>query len=140
MKPRDPRNFNDPGVEYDGWPNSLVELARVIGNDAALRIVAFYGGISVYVPKKTDAEHPLMQIIGHDAFIALVKHHGGMELRDIPLMSALKNKRRAIVAFYHSHPGVTTRAIARELRTTERYVRQVLNTRPVLGQRRLFAD
>jgi hypothetical protein len=131
---------NEREREYDGWPRSLVELASIIGREAALKVSMEYGGRSVYVPKTVIDGHPLAQLLGRDAFIALVSFRGGLELRDIPLMSTLSSKRRGIISFYKQHPDMTGRAIASELRTTERWVRQVLNERLLPEQRRLFGD
>jgi len=130
----------EPGREYNGWPTSLVELASIIGREAALKISTFYGGRCVYVPKNAIPEHPLARLIGMDAFISLVGNRGGMELRDVPLASSLANKRRAIIALFRNRPDLSGRAIAATLRTTERYVRRVLNGRPAPGQRKLFED
>ena len=130
----------EPGREYDGWPTSLVELASIIGKEAALKISLHYGGRGVYIPKNVIEDHPVAQLIGMDAFISLVNYRGGLELRDIPLASSLTTKKRAIIAINRNHPDWSGRAIAAELRTTERYVSQVLNGPAHPGQRRLFVD
>lgn len=55
------------------------ELAEVVGTAAALRLVAWYDGRTVYVPTSTDnPNHLLRRILADDeAFSALVKAHGG---------------------------------------------------------------
>ena len=114
---------------YNNWPRKLRELASVIGREAALNLSMMYGGRSVYIPKNAIEDHPVAQVIGMEAFKRLVAYCGGLVLRDIPLATALVSKRQAIIAINRNHPDWTGRAIAAELRTTERYVNMVLNSR-----------
>lgn len=112
---------------YAGWPDKLMEIADIAGDEAALRLARMYGGRSVYVPGKAIEGHPLEALLGRDAFTMLVKHYGGTELRDIPLASALTNKARMIQQLARAYPDMSHRQIAASARTTERHVRRILN-------------
>lgn len=116
--------------EYAGWPERLIEIAEVIGDEAALRLVRVYGGRSVYVPGKPIEGHSLEQLLGRDAFVKLVLNYGGAELRDIPLAAALSSKALMIRSLARSFPNMSNRRIAAAARTTERHVRRVLNDEP----------
>ena len=109
------------------WPQSLMELAEVVGPEAALAIAREFGGRGVYVPHTAYPGHIIEQVIGRGAFERLCKYHGGEELRDIPLAAALENKSALIRATARNYPDLSHRAIAAALRTTERHVRRVLN-------------
>jgi hypothetical protein len=110
-----------------GWPAKLMEIADVAGEEAAMRLSRMYGGRSVYVPGKRIENHPLERLLGQDAFEKLIQHYGGMELRDIPLASALSTKSRMIRSLARAYPDMSNRQIAASARTTERHVRRVLN-------------
>jgi hypothetical protein len=123
------------------WPFKLMEIADVVGDEAALRLARMYGGRSVYVPGKRIENHPLEHLLGQEAFEKLIKYCGGMELRDIPLASALSNKFQMIRALARTYPDMSNRQIAAAARTTERHVRRVLNDEDAAendGQMNLF--
>ena len=76
-----PHDIGEVPLEY--LPQSVRELARVCGLDAALAIVERRGGIRLCVPVAASQEHWLARLIGYDALERLVRHYGGEEI-DIP--------------------------------------------------------
>lgn len=61
----------------DCLPPKLLEIAEVIGLDAALKLSAAWPGIRVFVPKHVTAEHPLAVHLGITAARKLVAIYGG---------------------------------------------------------------
>ena len=104
-----------------GWPASLVEIAEVIGQPAALRLVDAYGGTVCYVPQSVDAGHRLAQSIGLVAAGHLVARYGGEKV-EVPVLHVART-RKAMIA--QAEGGVAE--IARALGVTRRWVRAVRN-------------
>jgi hypothetical protein len=103
-----------------GWPSTLVEVADIIGDEAAMRLVLRFGGVKVYVPTRDpQPSHPLVGAIGMDASLALINAKAGSQI-EVPTMALMRSKKAAIAA---SSTG--TRATALEHGVTERYVRKV---------------
>jgi hypothetical protein len=104
-----------------GWPPSLVRYAELIGDAAALKLVASYGGTRLYVAKSPRENSALARAVGWPAARRLARAYGGDEL-DVPRAEALRSKKRAILAASGSG-----REVARAVGTTERHVRRVRN-------------
>ena len=106
-------------------PPIIHEIAAIIGQPNALRVVSRYGGRQLqFGPMR----HDLNAIIGSDATRALVQHFRGVEV-SIPLCTAhLRNSRNAAL---HARFDIliktmsTRRAVtelAKEFAMTERHV------------------
>ena len=54
---------------------SVPELREVVGDAAAMKLLAEYGGGNTYIPAKLPDEHPLVMLIGRAAAEALVKEY-----------------------------------------------------------------
>ena len=69
----------------EALPESLRELARVLGDSDAIRLVGVHGGarVIVPVPAKAREDHPLAVTMGAEAFAKLVANYGGSVL-DLP--------------------------------------------------------
>ena len=59
----------------------LKQLVEAVGWEAALKIVAVWGGRWLYVPDKYSPEHITTRILGEDAAIALVQYLGSQSIR-----------------------------------------------------------
>lgn len=105
-----------------GWPASLVEIAEVIGEAAALRLVDAYGGTVCYVPMAIAPEHRLAQAIGPVAAGRLVARYGGEKI-EVPVLHVART-RKAMIA--QAEGGVAE--VARRLGVTRRWVRAVRNS------------
>lgn len=78
------------------WPRLLREIAQELGNDAALKLVAAYGGKMITIPRKA-AGSTLEAKLGGDLAVLLVDLHGGDSI-DIPNFAArLAAERRRFV-------------------------------------------
>lgn len=104
-----------------GWPASLIEIAEVIGQAAALRLVDAYGGTVCYVPQSIEPGHRLAQSIGLVAAARLVARYGGEKV-EVPVLHVART-RKALIA--QAEGGVAE--VARALGVTRRWVRMVRN-------------
>lgn len=100
--------------------STLDRFADVIGEEAALRLSAHFGGRQLYVPHAPRPDSELVQVIGEECAEALAKHFGGI-FYSVPLEVG---KRARIVELRKT--GEKIRAIAEELGCTERHVYNVL--------------
>lgn len=58
-------------------PALLGEIAAAEGLEAALRLAQCFGGLSVKVPKRARADHPVARLCGHSVLLWLVRERGG---------------------------------------------------------------
>jgi hypothetical protein len=70
-------------IKPEALPEGLRELARVLGDTDALRLIGLHGGARVSVPKKVREDHPLRMALGAEAFERLVREYAG-ETIDLP--------------------------------------------------------
>jgi hypothetical protein len=98
-------------------------LAEAIGPDAALELVGFAGGHTLYAPEKYTPGHLLERVIGEAGFLRLISSYGG-ETLTIP-QTRIDAARRIGAVYRGSRTGLTTRQIASELGITFRRVRQL---------------
>jgi len=56
------------------------EMARVLGDDVARRLVERHAGEVRHIPKRPAPEHPLARTLGLDAARRLGRHFGGVSL------------------------------------------------------------
>lgn len=107
--------------------NNMGELARVIGEEMALRLVGAIGGTRVFVPRRLKEHHKLVGIVGLEGAQKLSRELGGETItvpREVGLMRAARN--RAIVQAYDSGVGVRELALRHQL--TERQIYAILNS------------
>jgi len=73
------------------------KLADVIGLPAAMMVVAWFGGRTVYVPVTTnDRNHLLCKVAGEEAFTALVERFAG-EYLPVPILNMDSLKQAGLV-------------------------------------------
>ncbi|HXM70939.1 MAG TPA: hypothetical protein VN970_07380 [Thermoanaerobaculia bacterium] len=111
------------GRPHHGWPASLVRIAELVGDAAALKLVASFGGTRIYVQKRPAPGSPLAHAIGMEAAKLLAKGVGSGEIV-LPTAYALKSKKRAIL-----QASGTNDSVARDTGSTRRYVQIVRNGR-----------
>lgn len=98
----------------------LDQFAEVIGEDAAVKISAHFGGRQLYVPRKPPSTtSPLVEAIGEIAAHKLAKRFGGLSYA-IPLTAGKRARIEQLLG-----EGATVREVADELGCTERYVYKV---------------
>ncbi|MGH8012834.1 MAG: helix-turn-helix domain-containing protein [Candidatus Binataceae bacterium] len=109
--------FTSPGNMRSSM---LRELADLIGEEAALKLVAAFAGTRLYIPHLPQADEVLAQTIGVEAARKLAAAYGGDRV-DVPNPTP---RRLRIVELRSS--GLSVDAIARALGCTRRRVFQVL--------------
>jgi len=110
-----------PTSSRRGWPQRLIEIADAIGDAAALRLVASFGGQRVYIAKHAAAGQLVADAIGVAEADALARRFGGEEL-EVPRAAALRSRKAAIL-----DTAGSSNVVARQLGVTERYVRMTRN-------------
>lgn len=116
----------------------LLEIAEVVGTAPALRFADAFGGQEgCNVPKTPRRDHPWAEPLGWDGFIKLCEHYGGERI-SIPRNAYGKTVKARMMDL--KRQGFSHRAIARELKCTERYVRMVMNGSDDSRQGSLFGD
>jgi hypothetical protein len=106
-----------------GWPLALARLADAVGDAAALKLMAEFGGDKLYIPVKALDGHPITRAIGHAAAVALSFAYGGQQL-EIPNGRHLHSgKVRIAEALAAGAAG--SHDLARATGVTARHVRRV---------------
>ncbi len=102
------------------FPHALRHIARVIGEDKTLELVAALGGTEVYVAKEPKSDTPLVQVIGEASALQLGKEFGGTNL-ELPLAGKA-------VTLWLSTKGKSHNEIARIQRISRKTVGRRLGT------------
>ncbi|WP_334128261.1 Mor transcription activator family protein [Sneathiella sp.] len=108
-------------------PESLRQIAAVIGTGPAIILCAEFGGTEEYIPKKITDDHKIAQLIGLPAALKLAKEFGGERL-DIPRAVAVHRGKRDFKIRAAVAAGASKRKLAREFELTERRIRQITNS------------
>lgn len=117
----------------DTWPDLLRRFAEVIGPEATMRFVAYYGGLErIRVPKVARADHTAATLIGLEAWSRICQVWGG-ETIDVPRGHFVRLRKAEIIDL--GEQGLHHREIARRTGTTQRYVRSVLGRRTAVDPR-----
>ena len=99
------------------------QIGRSIGDDAADKLIADFGGRRLYIPVAPGPGDLITRSIGLTAALAMARVFGGDRLL-IPVTSANVRRRMRILTMRADHVSISR--IAQELRCTERYVYKVL--------------
>jgi hypothetical protein len=106
-------------------PAALRELARVLGDSAAMRLIGLHGGARVSVPKVATPDHPLRMALGPDAFGQLVREYGG-ETVDLPKGDAYLRELRHDQVRQCREQGLTVDETAKATGYTRRHVMNII--------------
>ena len=118
-------------------PESVKEIADVIGNDAALDLIdklpRYYGGadgkksnrVILYVPKKLDPTHRLVAILGWQSAAKLVDAFGGEILAPANCRGVKAEQRNQEIRRLYRE-GVTRSDLARMLSITTRQIGNIV--------------
>lgn len=122
-------------------PESVREIAEVIGREDALRLVGqlptCYAGnegkksnrVIMYVPKRLSPDHKLVEILGWNVAMKLVRHFGGEILQPANCRKILSRFRdEAILKMLDA--GARPSMVADLLGVSERHVRNVARENP----------
>lgn len=104
-------------------PGPLMVLAQAGFMTEALQLAEAWGGRTFDIPAaaRLRANSPLVRVVGREAARVIALHYGPGRLY-VPLAIGRGAKKRDIL----SHPGGTAET-ARDLRTSEQWVRRVRN-------------
>lgn len=106
-------------------PESIIEIAEIIGITHALAIVALRGGTRLTIPVRAHKSHWLNEVIGINAFEKLVCHYAREELA-IPKCQyaiGLVTKKEII----SDRENLTIAGLARKYDYTERGIQNILS-------------
>lgn len=120
------------------WPEGLLRIADVIGEELTLKLAQSFGGLKgVHIPKDPTTDNRLAAVVGREAWAKLCERFGGRTL-DIPRGHFLELKKDKILAL--ARTDMSTAAIALEVGVTQRYVTMVLSAARSERQLPLFPD
>lgn len=113
-------------------PQSIKDIADLLGLAAALALVKRYGGTYLKVPvglKDGKVKGDLIALLGEEKALVFIRHYAGERVAIARCESSLRNARAiAIIAKYDS--GVSAAKLAIEYGMTERNVRNILKRIP----------
>jgi Mor family transcriptional regulator len=99
----------------------LAEVERRCGVAAALRLAHRLGGLSVYIPKRPPAWHPVAEAVGGDVLTALAQIRGGESIT-IPTGRRLIAAQRDRAILERRSAGASIGDIAHDLGCCRRAV------------------
>lgn len=102
---------------------SKATLDDLVGSDTAETLCREYGGIPFYIPRKVTPGKGLAKTIGFGCACAMCEAFGG-EYITLPISRPESLKKQILTLL---NKGKIASDIARELHTTERYVRRVIS-------------
>ncbi len=108
------------------FPESLIEIAEIIGKGAALQLANEFGGTEEYIPKTINKDHKISKCIGHDAAQILAAWAGGWRL-EIPRALSVNNGIRNTEILQAVEDGQSKKSLARKYGITTRWVRKITN-------------
>jgi len=126
----------------DDLPPVVAEMRRLIGTAATLALVRAYGGASLYMPERFDAEHLIVPIVGHEAAQILMRQFARERIY-IPKCDGALNIRRNIQISRRYEAGTPVRHLAHEHGLSERQIWNILKRVETLReypQQPLFED
>ena len=125
--------------DLSSWPGVLRDLAEIAGVEVALCVAETHGGLSAtWIPRQLDKPHPWRELVQSDEQWAKIVARWGGQRISLP-RGTRRDATIKIAIIERLEAGEHVVAIARELRTTERYVRRLaamLGASPRLAQRR----
>lgn len=113
----------------DYLPDSIADLADIVGFDGALVIVDHWGGLEkLWVPSNMTPDHQIAQAIGLDKATALAHHYRGDYLGPIPrCQAAIRAARNAQILALTAH-GHSAAKLARRFGLTTRQIWSIRST------------
>lgn len=113
-------------------PESVQEIAEVIGREKALRLIGAVGKsgsrswrVCFYVPKKLRENHPFIEIIGKEAAEKLCLEFSGMILQPSNCNFIYRNYRNKQIRHY-AQQGISHAQIAHMLDLSKRQIYNIL--------------
>lgn len=108
-------------------PETLCDIAELIGTSAALKLVEHYGGVgALYIPRTIEPDHHLARNIGIEAARKLATHYGSDYLRSIPRCTRRLRSLRNAEIRARRKAGESPAVLARAYGMTERSIWMIL--------------
>lgn len=126
-------------VNRDLLPESLQDLADVIGLENTIKLIDRFPGISLYIPHKTTDSHVLVTVIGEASAEALCDAFGGNEVR-LPKLDSAKRQFKYHTLRKMKSAGCSNRIVAQVLQYSERHVERLASQFRNEHQLDLFED
>ena len=104
----------------------MARITEVAGWDAAVKVVGYWGGRTMYVPDSMGPDHELAAVIGYEPALCLVAEYGGQTLAVPAMSSSIDSYRRAGLAKALKRYEVPNRLIALALKVSEKRVEQMV--------------
>lgn len=111
-------------TETNMLPGTLQEMEQLIGTKAVLLLVAKYGGVGLYIPKKIHREHELAKLIGIESAEKLASKCGGEEVEIPKMLAASIAGRNAEIK--NEYKTQSQRQLALKYQLTERQIRNIV--------------
>lgn len=112
--------------EVEELPQSLVDVAEVIGLPATLALVEAAGGVRIYVPERLSDDHRLIEWLGREA-AALLSASFAMEELVVPRCAEALRRVRNRQIRHERDQGARPAELALRYRLTERQVYTILS-------------
>jgi len=110
------RDANYPGVFQD--------ISQIVGEEAAAKLSAQYGGTRLYIPITLKTEHPLVQLLGQQTAQQLVDEFSAITV-EIPRAFIRIIARRNELIIADRDDGMSQRQLAIKYQLTERTIRKI---------------
>ncbi|XZG69251.1 hypothetical protein ACTSKR_11365 [Chitinibacteraceae bacterium HSL-7] len=102
------------------------ELADVVGAEAALTVVGYFGGRTLYVPDSMPDGHLLVSLIGARPARLMARHLGG-QTHSVPLLDLTHLRKRGLAVYLAAEHRLAPPWIARTLGLGVRRVQQIID-------------
>lgn len=117
---------SDPTLSAQQLPESLTEIAEIIGLPSTLTLVEKWGGTRIFIPRQVAAQHKLANLLGFEQARKMSRHFGGETLTIARAANVIRSIRnREITRRYDEGEGV--RLLAVEHNLTERQIYTILS-------------
>ena len=118
-------------IDVSLLPQSLQEIAEVIGLMAVLKLVDRYGGRRICIPRRLEPGHPLIEVLGQRQAAALVQTYALERIHVPNAARALVSARDKEIRRLKAQQSVTS--LAEDFGLTERQVYRILAEEPDSG-------
>lgn len=119
------RTLPSLNIKPEALPASVRELARVLGDGEALRLLGQYGGARLPGLMRMREDHPFRVFLGEDSFQKLVAHYGA-ETPDLPKCDGYLRELRHELVRQCRAQGLTIDETAEETGYTRRHVINIM--------------
>jgi hypothetical protein len=125
-KPRKRRAAAEITIVADDLPESLRDLAELIGIEAVVALCSTFGGTGLHVPAKPARAGALTRALGLLPATLLCRRHGGEKLYVPMLDRALRRYRHRAIREAYDLGDISVKQLARRFGLSDRQVNSIL--------------